>query len=134
MDRARDELLPRSGLALDEHGDLSGDHLLEKLDDAEHLLAPSDEDAVPRLFLERAAQVQVLDLETVLRVLQLLVEPRVLERDRDLRGEALEDRDVLGSELVCDGMGVDVEDAEHASGIQDRKGDHGAEREVANAL
>ena len=59
---------------------------------------------------------------------------RVLERDGAERAEALEERDGVRSEFVRDGVGIDVEDAEHASRAQDRERDHGSERELANAL
>jgi len=103
-------------------------------DDAKHLGAAPDEEAVAEVLLERAAKVLVLDLEAALRILERLVHPRVLERDGAERAEALEQRDRVGSEFVGDGMGIDVEHAEHAPRAQDRERHHGAKRQLADAL
>src|SRR6185503_10621047 len=121
---ARHEFLPRSGLAVDEHRNLGRDHLLHQLDHALHPRALPDQEAVADVLLERATQIQILDLEAVLRILERLVQTRVLDSDGDHRGDALEEGDVLGREFMRDRMRIDVEDAQHAARALDREGDH----------
>ncbi len=134
MDRAGDELLPGSGLSLHQNRDLRRDHLLEKLDDPEHLGAAADEKAVAEVLFQRATEVLVLDLQAALGILEGLVHPRVLQRDGAERPEALEQRDAVGREFVRDRMGIDVEHPEHVPRIQDRERDHRAERQFPDAL
>ncbi len=134
MDRPGDELLPGPGLSLNENRHLGGNDPLQELDHPKHLGASAHQEPVPRLLFQRPAEVEVFDLQPVLRVLQLLVKARVLQGDRHLGREALEDRDVFRREFVRDRVGVDVENAQDPAGVQDRQRDDCAERELADAL
>src|SRR5207244_30333 len=67
VDRLRDELLPRAGLALDQHGDLRVGHLVEDREERAHGGRAADDVGVVVLRLELAAR----DLERVRGLLEL---------------------------------------------------------------
>ncbi|KYF92489.1 hypothetical protein BE20_11560, partial [Sorangium cellulosum] len=96
-------------------GLLADEHLLLQPIDLGGLSAQELLDAAPLGLELHGAAAQVVD------------EPRVAQRERDLVGEGEEQVDVVGGEAGAPEAVVEVERAEHAVRRADRHGDHGAE-------
>jgi hypothetical protein len=157
VDRARDQLLARAALALDQHRQVGLDQPVELLEDAPHrvrgahdrgvvvapaldgqLLAHDGQLGVAVAHLAAELLVQHLDLAPrllqALRALaQLLHAPRVADRDRGLVGVELEQLEVGLAERVLLHAVVHVEHALDARLDLDRQAHHRAQAQVLDA-
>src|SRR5437867_9864876 len=112
MDRARDELLPGAGLALDQHRDRRGGGALHQAEDLRHRGPRAHDLGEPVPSRQVATKGADLRPQTLLRRLQLLVEARILDPDRDAARERPEELEVV----VGEGAVEMVDDLDHPDG------------------
>ena len=100
-------LLPRSALALDEHGGVGVEHARDGLEDLAHGAALPDD-------LVEAVEALHLAPEAAVLLAEGPVEPGVLERDGGLVGEGVEERQARPREAPALGQAVEVDRADLA--------------------
>ena len=145
MNRARDELLARAALALDEHGRLRRGDAIEPREHGLHRGPVADEVRVVVASLERGLllahllgepadrrglpfeerlDARALDVELGGAPRELGVQARVRERDRDLIREREQHVDGAVVEEIAAEAVVDIERADDALGRADRHAEH----------
>ena len=113
VDRARHELLARSGFAGDEHRGIGRRHRLDFAQHAGERAASPDDLLELVLAADLVLEVQLLARQLRVQLLDALVRKRIAKGDRDLTGHARQQRELPRRERIVR-EGPEVQRAEHA--------------------